>query len=480
MNKTRLSWSIVWPWLLLLVPLTLGPLLGSCASGLMSSATPTATKTPRVAAVITPPPATKAPSEEPSEVPPTPSAAPAVNTQPPAATQAPTTPEPAETPAPAASPTVTQAPTAPADSNMGSPDFGAQAFLWWREEVADRDLQLMRDAGFRWVKQYFSWQDVEGAGKGQFDWTHTDRIVDQTQKSGLKLLVRLSANPDRAFWAGNPPGSTKDFADFAGAVAARYAGRIQAYQVWNEPNLAREWGNARPDPAAYAQMLKATYAAIKGADPKATVITAGMAPTTRDDDVAMPDMRFYQGLYDAMGGNSNGYYDMLGVHGTGWAVSPETDPQEVVEDAKLHNNDPSSADLLRVYAFRHVEDVRALMERNGDKDKRVAILEFGWTTDNRPNSPYYWFGAGAGISEQVQANYLVHAYQYAAAHWQPWVGLMTVIYMPDVNWTKEDEQYWWSIIGPGYPDSYWRPAYMQLCIYFNGLNGKTCKYAPPQ
>jgi hypothetical protein len=57
---------------------------------------------------------------------------------------------------------------------------------------------------------------------------------------------------------------------------------------------------------------------------------------------------------------------------------------------------------------------------------------------------------------------------------------MTAIYMPDVQWTKEDEQYWWSIIGPGYPDSYWRPAYMDLCIYLNGLGGQRCKNSPNQ
>ena len=320
---------------------------------------------------------------------------------------------------------------------MTSPDFGIQAFLWWREEVADRDLGLMKDAGFHWVKQLFSWQDIEGAGKSKLDWSRTDRIVDQVQKFGLKLIVRVSADPDRPFWAGFPPDSNQAYGDFLKAMAARYKGRIHAYQIWNEPNLAREWGGKRPDPAGYSAMLKLAYGAIKGADPAAMVITAGMAPTTRNDNVAMPDMRFYQGMYDAMGGSSNNYFDMLGVHGTGWAVAPETDPNVVANDPKLSNNDPSSKDLLRIYAFRHVEDVRALMVKNGDEKKRVAILEFGWTTDNRPNSPYYWHGAGAGIEESIKGQYFVRAYKYAADHWQPWIGLMSAIYMPDVDWTRE-------------------------------------------
>ena len=143
------------------------------------------------------------------------------------------------------------------------PSTGVQAFLWWREEVADRDLGLIKDAGFHWVKQLFSWQDIEGAGKGKYDWTKTDRIVDQVEKAGLKLIVRVSQDPDRPFWAGNPPDNAGDYADFLAAVASRYKGRIQAYQIWNEPNLAREWGNKRPDPAGYARMLKMAYSAIK-------------------------------------------------------------------------------------------------------------------------------------------------------------------------------------------------------------------------
>ena len=68
---------------------------------------------------------------------------------------------------------------------MTSPDFGVQAFLWWKPEVADRDLQLIQEAGFKWVKQLVSWQDVEGAGKGQYDWTNLDRIVGQAEQHGL-------------------------------------------------------------------------------------------------------------------------------------------------------------------------------------------------------------------------------------------------------------------------------------------------------
>ena len=59
----------------------------------------------------------------------------------------------ANTPAP----TVTSYPRA----RVESPGYGFEAYLWWKPEVATRDLGLIRDAGFQWVKQTFAWRDIE-------------------------------------------------------------------------------------------------------------------------------------------------------------------------------------------------------------------------------------------------------------------------------------------------------------------------------
>lgn len=457
----------LWPWLLIVAVLALGPVLASCAPAAQSQATATPTKTPRPDVTATP-----TASEQPAA-----SQPPATTQAAPSATTAPATTAPAAsaTPAPTAtvkpgSPTAvpaTSVPTVSANALMSSPDYGVQAFLWWREEVADRDLGYIQKAGFRWVKQLFSWQDIEGAGKGKFDWSKTDRIVDQVERAGLKLIVRVSQDPDKPFWAGNPPENGKDFADFVAQLAARYNGRIQAYQIWNEPNLAREWGGKRPNPAGYAQMLKLAYSSIKSIDPNAIVITAGMAPTGTDNEIAMPDARFYEQMYTAMKGNSDGYFDMLGVHGAGFAAAPEVSPDEAAGNKAKYGGE-------RFFAFRHVEDIRKIMEKYGDADKRVAILEFGWTTDDRPDSPYYWHGAGAGIDESVKGKYLVQAFEWASAHWSPWIGLMVVIYMPDPDWTKDTEQTYWAIIGPSPTDFFVRAAYVELCIYLNKLEGQRC------
>ncbi len=354
-------------------------------------------------------------------------------------------------------------PTSPPQINTGpvimaSPDYSIQTFLYWRAEVAERDLQLVNDIKFPWVKQEFPWREIEGAGKGEFNWSNTDRLMDQIDAHGLQVIARLGTQPA---WAGGgfpeigPPDDYQDFIDFVTTLVTRYQGRIDAYQIWNEPNLAREWGNRPPNPTEYTELLRRSYQAIKAVDPNALIITAGLAPTSRWDDVAMPDTVFVQGMYDA---DAQPYFDALGVHGAGYKVPPDTDPEIVANDPVLHNNDPSPPELKRIYAFRHIEDVRQVMVNNGDVDKRVVVLEFGWTVDPRPDSPYAWHA----VTEKEQAAYIVGAYIYAERNWQPWIGVMNLIYLANADWTEDDEQTYWSITEPLYPEFKARPAYWGL------------------
>ena len=354
----------------------------------------------------------------------------------------------------------TPTPQPPVKGKMKSPEYGMHAFLWWRPEVADRDLQLIQQAGFGWVKQTFAWREIEGASKGKYDWSRADRVVNQAQQYGLRVIARVDSQPK---WAGGgyptigPPNHMQDFADFLKAMAKRYKGHIHAYQIWNEPNLKREWGNKAPNPAAYTNMLKKAYNAIKSVDPNALVITAGLAPTTRWDSVAMPDTEFVKGMYNA---GAKGYFDALGVHAAGYKAPPEMDPGQVANDPNFYNKgDPyCPGSRCRIYCFRHVEDLRQIMVNRGDGGRQIVVLEFGWSSDPRSNSPYHWHA----VSEEQKAEYLVRAYQYAKAHWSPWIGLMSLIYMPKPDWTQNNEQYWWSIIEPVYPELHLLPAYVHL------------------
>jgi hypothetical protein len=256
------------------------------------------------------------------------------------------------------------------------------------------------------------------------------------------MIARVDHQPE---WARagcsmqGPPENLEDFATFLQALATRYKGKIAAYQVWNEPNLAREWCDEAPDPEQYAKMLQTAYKAIKAGDPNALVISAGLSPTGSPPPAAMPDD-------DYLGGSGDGHFDLLGVHAPGYAAPPETSPEEAAAS--------TAYGAERFFTFRRVEDLRAIQERHGDGDRQVAVLEMGWTSD--PVNPAY---AWHRVTEEQKADYLVRAYEYARDHWAPWIGLMSAIYIANPDWTEQDEQYWWSITNP---DGTVRPAYNAL------------------
>lgn len=344
-------------------------------------------------------------------------------------------------------------PTRPAGQLFNSPEYGVHLSQWWHvDDVLPRDLEMVQEMGFGWVKQVFAWRDIEGNAKGEFDWYRPDRIVQQANEANLNLLIRIDHQPlwsvqalvDKPITQNQPPVDYQDFGDFCFALADRYQGQIQAYQVWNEPNLSREWGEQTPSPAEYTALLRVCYEGIKAADPEAIVVSAGLAPTGDQPPRAMPDDEFLRGMYAA---GAADYFDALGLNAPGYKAPPQLSPEEGLNEIWGGH---------RWNVFRHVEDMREIMVANGDAAKQVVILETGWILQQDIHSSYTWHG----VTEQQQAEYLVGAYQWARENWQPWIGPIFTIYMADATWTAEaHEQYWWSIV---LPDSTPRPAYLAL------------------
>ena len=324
--------------------------------------------------------------------------------------------------------------------------YGIQAFLWWDPTATGLRLDSIRTMVFSHVKQTFAWEDIEPL-EGEWHFQESDRILDEIERRGMRLVARLTDTPgwalpseaDATTFIDAPPADLANYANFCGAVASRYRGRIAAYQIWNEPNLSREWGNQTPNAAGYVGLLKACSEAIRAADPAAILISAGLSPTGTYDERAHPDDIYLQAMYDA---GFAQYVDVVGVHAPGFSP-PERSPDRAVEMGSQ-----------RFFTFRRVEDLRKIMVANGDAARQMAILETGWTRDD-VNPDYAWFA----VSEKVQARHLVAAYQYAADHWRPWVGLMSSIYVADPDWGPKNEEYYWSVLTP---EGYQTPAYPAL------------------
>lgn len=332
--------------------------------------------------------------------------------------------------------------------------YGVNTFLEQEVEEAKIrwSLQMIRDAGFHWIRQQFPWEDIEIHGKGDFEdrrtqppksaWEKYDRIVELAQEYGVEIIARLDNPPAWSRAQGNkigtfaPPDDLNDFGDFVYAVVSRYRGRIKYYQIWNEPNIYPEWGEQPVDPIAYTQLLKVGYTRAKEADPEAVIISAGLAPTTEMGPKNLSDLVFLQKMYDA---GAKGYFDIMSVQGYGLWTGPDD-----------RRTDPSRTNFSRPRLIREI------MVRNGDEDKPIWASEVGWNAlpEGFPATPVY-----GRVSEELQAQYTVRAYERAQEEW-PWMGVISYWFFKRADNREKDQPfYYFRLVEPDFTP---HPVYWAL------------------
>jgi GH35 family endo-1,4-beta-xylanase len=128
---------------------------------------------------------------------------------------------------------------------------------------------------------------------GVYDWAPLDRLVAKAGDRHLTYVIAgtprwLAKHPDQphfAPWLGpgsnSMPHSMSEAEAFVTALASRYRGRIKAYEVGNEPQLADflfPYTDAECN--TLAEMTKRFKAAIDRADPDALVLAASVLPRT--------------------------------------------------------------------------------------------------------------------------------------------------------------------------------------------------------
>ncbi len=295
---------------------------------------------------------------------------------------------------------------APAPRTSTGFGYGIQAHIYGNDAQI---YGLINGMGFNWVKQQVEWGRVETA-KGQYNWGDLDRIVNGARAAGLNVLLSVVKAPAWARPGGDlsvegPPNNPQDFADFMGAMAARYKGRVQAYEIWNEQNLHYEWGNEPISASRYVDMLSRCYTAIKAADPNAIVVSGAPTPTgVNDGRIAVDDRVYLQQMYDA---GLARYCDAVGVHPSGYNNPPDADWRTWSDPSTSSSKGHPS------FFFRGtMEGYRNIMVNNGDSSKRLWPTEFGWSTfEGLGTSAPPRYEYANDNSEAEQAQYLARAFQ---------------------------------------------------------------------
>ncbi len=296
---------------------------------------------------------------------------------------------------------------------------GLDALRWQDSLDLQAEFADYAAMGVRWLRTDLNWESVQREGPDSFDWREMDRIVSLAGSFGITVLPVVGSTPEWAWQdreRASPPRDPEAFGRFLTAAVRRYAPRgIHAWEIWNEPNLEGPFPPL-PDPIAYAVLLKVGSAAIRAADPEATVILGGLASVTttrlQGNPPAMAAVEFLETVYAEGAGGS---FDAVGFH-------PYTgeDPPDI-------GAPQNSWGLM-------AGPIRAIMAAHGDEDKQIWITEYGAPTNEDEGS----------ASEERQAELL--AAGVALARETPWVGPLFWYSYRDLGDDPEYSEDWFGLI----------------------------------
>ena len=272
-----------------------------------------------------------------------------------------------------------------AQSSPPDPRFGAVEA--WDDPVA------AAEAGVGWERIIFYWSELQRSGPDDWNDYHVpdDRLA-LAAGAGREVVGLLKSTPA---WAtdGTPlcgvprglylpvddPGNL--WAAFVRRVAGVYAGRVDHWIIWNEPDIApedygAEWCGSVEE---YYQLLKVTYLAAHQANPDVTIHLAGL---TYWHDRSYLRQFLTVATQDPTGPEHGYYFDVVSLH--------------------IYFEIKNFATILR--------DTRATLATYG-LQKPIWVNE----TDAPPNdAPFYLLPqANFQISLEEQAGFLLQAFSLA-------------------------------------------------------------------
>jgi hypothetical protein len=240
--------------------------------------------------------------------------------------------------------------------------------------------------GWRLWDSQVRWPDLEPT-KGQWRFDLLDKYLALAEAHHTQVLLPLgvtphwaSAQPDmKSGW--QQPGLTaeprdmEDWRDFVRHVATHCKGRVQAYEIWNEPNLKQYWVGSTDELVA---LTREAHDIIKQVDPNVLIVSP--AATTGSG---------VNWLNEFLSKGGSQYVDVVGFH---FYVFPQ--PPEAMVGL--------------------IQRVRQTMASNGVGGKQLWGTEAGWVEPK----PF--------PSEELGAAYLARAFvlSWAAGvdrlYWYAW------------------------------------------------------------
>lgn len=296
-----------------------------------------------------------------------------------------------------------------ADIRLDGSRMGIQVHYNFDVAGWDRTLQQIAALRMGWIKLQASWEWMQPDFAGQFEdnFRLFQLHVQEADKRGNKVMLSVAKAPD---WARNhdrsedgPPDDLQQFADFVGLLLDKLGPYIDAIEIWNEPNLRREWtGQHAFDGAGYMELFRVGYNAVRAYSPNIAVITAGLAPTGNSQSISVNDRSYLRQMYQA---GLASYPDVVvGIHPYSWGNPPDF--------VCCNNVDGQGWDDQPQFFFsQNIRDYSEIIRANGH-DAKMWATEFGWATwEGYPTeAPDPWMHYNSALN---QRDYTLRAFQIA-------------------------------------------------------------------
>ena len=271
-------------------------------------------------------------------------------------------------------------------------------------ETVAQQVRLAAETGAQLLRVDVHWAWLEPNQPGDWNTSQVQRLeafLSEARARGLAIVATVLETP---CWAADdpedcarhraervyPPRSASDFAAFLSELGRRYGDDIEAWEVWNEPNLDRFWHP--PDPIRYSELLRAARAALEASDPDSVVLGGSLAPTSDIARDGRDTLQYLEAMYRA---GAKGAFDGLALH----SYTDGQPPDFFDSRWPMHS------------FTRLAPAVRDTMSAHGD-DAPIWITEVGWTTVAGCYRPGCWSDA-LPVTEAAQARYLAESVRMA-------------------------------------------------------------------
>lgn len=259
-----------------------------------------------------------------------------------------------------------------------------------------------------WAKVQLDWSAMQPNAAGERSDVYNAFVLQaQTMKNfGFRTLLSVAKAPK---WArptnqtdSGPPDNPQDLINFLQMLFTDIkVENIDALEIWNEPNLSREWRGKLPfNGAGYMQLFVPVHDAMRSLFPSVQMVTAGLAPTG-DSDGSVDDRRFVQQMFENGLGN---YTDVaFGIHPYGWGNPPDVRCCNTV-DGQGWDDQP------QFFFLDTLDTYRDILNRNGFQNVQLWPTEFGWATwagyPSDPPEPWMAYN-----TPDQQAQYILRAFE---------------------------------------------------------------------